>query len=334
LPAVPAKYIYFQRRKMKTGKICQSVVATLAVLGAGAAGTLTAHSCASFGVKKTVRIADESALIVWDAKNKTEHLIRSATFDSQGNNVGFIVPTPTVPQLATASSDVFNALEKFITPPRNRFFRQPLILGRLSKEPPVQIIRQQRVGNYTAAILRATDADALNQWLKENNYQSAPAFQEWLAVYVKKGWVLTAFKFMKKDASQSEVTSPLVQMSFRTEQPFFPYREPQEETKNASSESRLLRIYFLASGRVKPLPGHFGKSTHWPGTEQQVYRYPQINKYESLRIARDINLPEATLNRNPMLTVFDDTSSPRPGMDDVYFTEGHQPERHRHIQDE
>src|SRR5262245_47756248 len=63
-----------------------------------------------------VRIAEESAVIVWDEKTRTEHFIRRATFDTDAPDFGFLVPTPTKPALAEVSDSVFNDLEYFIRP--------------------------------------------------------------------------------------------------------------------------------------------------------------------------------------------------------------------------
>src|ERR1019366_3826961 len=44
-----------------------------------------------------IRIAEESAIIVWDPVKKIEHFIRRATFDTKSPDFGFLVPTPAVP---------------------------------------------------------------------------------------------------------------------------------------------------------------------------------------------------------------------------------------------
>src|SRR5437016_3719837 len=50
-----------------------------------------------------VEIADESAIIVWDAAAKTQHFIRRASFATAAHDFGFLVPTPAQPTLAEAS---------------------------------------------------------------------------------------------------------------------------------------------------------------------------------------------------------------------------------------
>src|SRR4051794_32292921 len=46
-----------------------------------------------------IRIAEESAIIVWDPVKKIEHFIRRAAFDTKLPDFGFLVPTPTMPTL-------------------------------------------------------------------------------------------------------------------------------------------------------------------------------------------------------------------------------------------
>ena len=57
-----------------------------------------------------VAVADESALIVWDEATKTEHFVRRARFEGTAYDFGFLVPTPTRPQLAEADETLFDDL--------------------------------------------------------------------------------------------------------------------------------------------------------------------------------------------------------------------------------
>ena len=54
-----------------------------------------------------VDIRDESALIIWDEVTKTEHFIRRASFETAADDFGFLVPTPTQPDLGEADDRVF-----------------------------------------------------------------------------------------------------------------------------------------------------------------------------------------------------------------------------------
>src|SRR5437016_5091513 len=63
-----------------------------------------------------VHVAEESAVIVWDAPAKVQHFIRRATFDTKAKDFGFLVPTPTQPALADVDDAVFSFLEEAISP--------------------------------------------------------------------------------------------------------------------------------------------------------------------------------------------------------------------------
>lgn len=65
-----------------------------------------------------VRVADEAALIVWDDITQTEHFIRRASFQTAGQSFGFIVPTPTVPELGEANNNIFDRLANQVRPDR------------------------------------------------------------------------------------------------------------------------------------------------------------------------------------------------------------------------
>src|SRR4051794_16290236 len=76
-----------------------------------------ARGCAAIGRDgESVTIADESAVVVWDAASKTQHFIRRATFRTKAADLGFLVPTPTQPALAEVGNGVFNYLEDVIRP--------------------------------------------------------------------------------------------------------------------------------------------------------------------------------------------------------------------------
>src|SRR5205823_2589292 len=70
-----------------------------------------AHGCAAIGPDhERIDITAEAAVIVWDEANKTEHFIRRATFQSTAYDFGFLVPTPTKPEVAESDDEVFARL--------------------------------------------------------------------------------------------------------------------------------------------------------------------------------------------------------------------------------
>ena len=275
-----------------------------------------------------VEIASESAIIIWDAKTQTQHFIRRATFttsasgDVQVKDFGFLVPTPKQPRIAAAEDKAFDALAQ-ITAPKTETRPRPAGGGcgigcaaapkpGSTDEAPagrVNVLEEGRVGNHEYKSLQADDAQALTDWLNERNYEIRPALTRWLEQYVKKGWVITAFKIVKGAKSEGVATSA-VRMSFQTDKPFFPYREPDD--MHDVKGKRLLRVFFIGDSRVNGMAG----AMFWPGKTAFARK---LDPAEWEGVTPHLELPD-DLKANGWLTEFEDPSSPRPGNNDVTFT--------------
>jgi hypothetical protein len=84
-------------------------------LGLGLVGA--AGACATAARPNVlVPVAEESAIIVWDAGSKIQHFIRRATFAADTPDFGFLVPTPSQPTLAESKDEAFSFQEKLIAP--------------------------------------------------------------------------------------------------------------------------------------------------------------------------------------------------------------------------
>ncbi len=316
---------------------------------------------------ESVQIADESAIIIWDAATKTQTFIRRAAFTTAARDFGFLVPTPEKPELAEAGDEAFTALQG-LTAPRVITRSAPAggggcgCAGSAPKmaagvadmaQASVEVLDTKRVAGYDAAVLQANDAAALTVWLKDHGYESSPALTGWAEPYVKAKWKITAFKVARDDAPAKEGTAKsrptslsltAVRMTFHTEHPFFPYREPsspappppappvrREDGKvlpplgytGIPPTPRLLRVYFLSESRVKGTFGEAGKDGSSPASAPVANarvvwsnKLPDANR-ES--ILGQLKLPKETPPASWWLTEFEDHSSPRPGSDDVYF---------------
>jgi hypothetical protein len=285
-----------------------------------------------------VSIAEESAIIVWDAANRTEHFIRRATFDTGGRAIkdfGFLVPTPTVPELAEARDTAFDSLEKTMEPEilHKQRFKPALfsiLLSNLVKSrgsdtastaggakgampAGVEVLHTQQVAGFDAAVLEAKDPAALNGWLKKNGYASRPALTDWLTPYIRQGWKITAFKIAKGEGGQPLVGSGSVRMSFQTDKPFFPYREPSDARNvTTSNRPRLLRVFFLGTERMRgTLAG-----ADWKAAVPWTAPLP---KDRQAGLAAPLALTDDKMPASPWMTVFEDRQTPRPGVEDVFF---------------
>lgn len=268
-----------------------------------------------------VHIADEEAAIVWDASSHTEHFIRRASFHGTPRDFGFLVPTPTQPTLAESKEELFERLAQETRPPevtRSAFGGfEPTGLCFLtlsmrgaspSAMPAVRVLERARVGGYDAVVLEARDPGALASWLTKNGYDERPSLRTWLAPYVAAGWKITAFKIAQSEGGP--ISASPVRMTFSTERPFFPYREPQETSPGTARGSRLLRVYFFADQRHE---GRIGDgTTAWPG-QTELARPLSPDFLGALPGGQALGAPR-------YLTLFEDHASPRPGVDELFFT--------------
>ncbi|MEZ0299856.1 MAG: DUF2330 domain-containing protein [Candidatus Methylacidiphilales bacterium] len=148
----------------------------------------------------------------------------------------------------------------------------------LESEAPidVNVLHRQRVAGLDAAILRAGDSRALAEWLRANGYESPAGLDKWLEPYVAGKWIFTAFKLSHADSDKKgKLTGSAVRMSFTTDEPFFPYSEPQEAVPaplpgklSSETSSRILRVAVIANERMEGTPLKELTSDNpvpWPG---------------------------------------------------------------------
>jgi hypothetical protein len=261
-----------------------------------------------------VSIADERAIILWDAGSGIQHFIRQASFHADTPDFGFLVPTPSQPTLAEARSEAFSILEKLTAPDvitQNVYEIMPIGCGKSGPSPgnSVRVLDQQRVAGYDATVLEADSARDLNGWLLKHDYVTRPNLTDWLEPYVKNKWKITAFK-IARDFTRQEIASSAVVMTFSTPRPFFPYSEPAD--KGNGTGSRLLRVFFLADRRFA---GELGPDKQpWQAGPVWAGRLAD-NTLQELAA----QLPLFDQLHPVWLTVFDDHSVSRAGKPDLFF---------------
>lgn len=198
--------------------------------------------CLAYGTDP-MSLIDEKAIIVWNPKTGTEHFIRQASFEGKAKDFGFIVPTPSQPQVEKADAAAFERLQRLVPKPSTR--------GMDSASTPtagfggVEILEQKRVGDYFVTVLRATDGSTMLTWLKDNGYQSRPAMEKWLDHYAKQQWYFAALKFVREPESQEPKTTA-VRVSFQTKVPHYPYKMPEDTWP--AGHVRPVALYFVGPG--------------------------------------------------------------------------------------
>lgn len=247
-------------------KIGRNVVLGLALALCSVPAEREAEACGGFfsardlGVRRP-SLSYEQALIVYDAKAEKEHFVREVTFDAAGGSFGFVVPTPTRPEVAKVGTSPFPALRTAfpfeITPPSTGGSGAlGLGVGSGFGGRGVTVLEVKRIGKLTAFVLRADDPKELAAWLEKNRLVSTPEADQWLAHYVKMRFYYVAMRYdapkpgAKHDAA---LTSETVRISFSSPAPYYPYFEPDPAKDAKPRANRLLDLWVVSTSPVVPV---------------------------------------------------------------------------------
>jgi hypothetical protein len=316
--------------------------------------------CPVSRIGKNFRIADQRVLIAWDPQTKIEHFVRQAAFDpalsaqpttdqtsiqrdesidrseSEGvepDDFGFLVPSPSEPQIEEADPRVFDALETAIEPRiqiQDRWSVNPfplalspfllassrsMLTASRDSAPAsgVAVLQSKKVAGYEVAVLRASDAGELVGWLKENNYEVRKDLQEWVEPYVRDGWLITAFKY---DIGSKRAKVGSVRISFATDKPVFPYRVPKDQFSE-QGRGNLLKIFVVGPGRASGSLGQADSSLAW---NRGKLRYSMPMEREPLEELLGDSVPQGSFAspERMWLTAWDDPTWPS-SQEDLWF---------------
>lgn len=282
-----------------------------------------------------IAVAGEEAIIAYDSRTGTERFIRKAMFDTRDRDFGFLVPTPSVPTLSESSDILFDRLAGLVQTPvlekktrlvwGKQYYKSLMPTKSAAAPQPfshVEVQEIRRVGDFEAAVLKATDTDALLGWLKKYGYVSSPELKEWVEPYVRQGYAITAFRIAAdvrtKQQAQVAAGAPMrlapVCLTFQTPAPFYPYRESKN---TVARDGRLLRVYYLGEKRVT---GRLGDSLANASEEwgAPTVQSRSLSTDEKVNIG-DLKIGLASEQIGDRLTVFEDRTSLR-ARKDLFFT--------------
>jgi hypothetical protein len=273
--------------------------------------------------------ADQTVILIWDAVTKTQHFIRQASFKTESADVGFIVPTPTQPDLQEAGDGAFDLLRTLTAPEVHRVWQPRFPFGcsaavsnshaglAAGSLPPVRVLEEKLVAGFNAVVLESSSGKALVAWLEEHGYAYSQEVADWAAPYITLGWKFTALKVAKDVAGKDKqtVAASALRLSFHTDRPLFPYREPDPRgaAKALGASDRLLRIYFIAEARYE---GELTRHGPWSG---KVVWAGQVPAKQRGLLLESLRLPATTGPAEWYLTEIEDHWPYRPAPADVYF---------------
>ena len=290
-----------------------------------------AEACGAFFAKAAVPVerrpslSVERVLILHDPEKQVEHFIREIVFRGDKETFGFVVPTPTRPDVFKVKEPMFNRLE-------TSYPFQPPDQGGGSKganrgapggaagggPPKVTILDIKKVGSFTAFVLAATDASALGKFLKDNGLSSTPENDAWLQSYVERKFFYVAFRYEPnaEKGGSGQPRSETVRISFKTPLAYYPYSEPKHPS---SGGARDVGLWVVSPERVIPvsLAEENGKPV-WvkPFVEGWTQENVAVDRFQ-----KDLGPEEDKLMGAAPVVVqpFEDQKESRQGYGDVVF---------------
>ena len=120
----------------------------------------------------------------------------------------------------------------------------------------------------------------------------------------------------RHEERRQAISAAALRLSFETDRPLFPYREPNPESAAAILEAkqRLLRIFFVSDKRFQ---GELTKESPWTGMVAWSDKLPAEKRTELLT---HLALPETTGPKEFWLTEFEDYWPYKPAPADLYFS--------------
>jgi len=184
--------------------------------------------------------------------NSTECLILSVNFESDAENFAWVIPLPDKPEIAVTDPELFFELSDFtaIEIPSPGFGCFGCLFdngaGGGADGDGVDVIEEQIVGPYATAILSATNATALADWLNANGYIFSEDGGEVVSEYIEKEWYFVATKINAIDeytgyALEHGAIEPIV-LSFASDEIVYPLRISSLSTTNETLPEVLLYV--------------------------------------------------------------------------------------------
>ncbi|MDB4937649.1 MAG: hypothetical protein JWP87_4621 [Labilithrix sp.] len=281
----------------------------------------------------------EQVLVMWDEETGIEDFIRETRFDQAGKSFGFVVPTPSKPEVSAAKPP-FDKL-------RARYgFEDPRALkigsgggavqggGKGDAIPAVVVLSDQRIGSFRAFTLSASDPGAFDTWLRENGFAMTEGAKSWTRSYVDLGFFFVALRYdapaasagRGADAGAKAMTSETVRIRFKTPNPYYPYMEPVHEEASPEPARRMLTGWLVTRQRMRPIAFHAetGGKPSWERPWREGARYEVSSSVLGESLDADLRqlLPSSD---NLVVQTFRDLKVTRERYGDVFLV-SEQPE--------
>ncbi len=219
------------------------------VLSVPAARACGGFFCTTFPMNQVA----ENILFVQGEGTVTTHV--QLLYSGAASDFAWILPLPSVPELAVSHNDIFTRLQWATQPFFQLNFEEddcgfPIMVLRDAvptdlAEEGVEVVLQEQVGPYDTAVITSEDPQAIVDWLVDNGYQLGALGVPLLTPYVEDDFYFLALKLA---ADQEVGDLQPIAMTYAAERPGIPIRL----TAVATVPDLGVRAWVLADHRAIP----------------------------------------------------------------------------------
>jgi hypothetical protein len=296
------------------------------------------NACGVFSTQSEERrpsLSYEQSLILYDPKTEREHFVREVVFRGGPASFGFVVPTPTRPEVAKVEVSPFRFLREsfpFEAPPppdRSADLGSAIGGGAGGGLRGVTVLQMMKVGSFTSFVLAADDQKALAHWLENNGLASTKEADVWLAHYLRMKSYYVAMRYdpsPSDEGPRAELKAETIRISFSTPAPYYPYFEPKPPATTGEDgghpKSRLFELWLASPAALVPVAAKTADGrTSWTRPMQggQLYDEPGSTRAKLSRVLWRVGLEAFLPDGEIVVQTFQDQKTLRQGYGDMLF---------------
>jgi hypothetical protein len=214
--------------------------------------------CGPIGREQQIVEVDGDQRVFIYHRNGMEDLVLQASIKGNGSDFGMVLPLPAVPDIRKVERAFFDDLFDMTRTRQVAWENEARAAGGAGKRmmaddaalERVEVVKKDVVGPFETVVLKAKKIDALNDWLKENQYKTSDENKALMQSYLDKEWFFVAVK-VTVEGQKQQFDGRAQPMGFR-----FPTKTIVLPTKMASivKDGMTFSIYVITNSRVS-LPG-------------------------------------------------------------------------------
>ncbi|MFB6873829.1 DUF2330 domain-containing protein [Streptomyces sp. NPDC056323] len=209
-----------------------------------------------------VSVDRETSVVDWDGR--TEQIVMRLTVRGNAPEAAWIMPVPHRASVELGDPGLFSELSVLTEPElvtRHYFWPRShdwpfagsggagdSAAAPSAGAPAVEVVGRERLGPFDVARLAATDPEALEKWLRDNDFDLPDRLATALKPYVDQKWEYVAIRLAPRDSGTPLAGSldPL-RLRFASDRLVYPMR-----LSKLASTPQQLGLYVLAEHRMEP----------------------------------------------------------------------------------